>query len=115
MRPFPIMNIFSLLRYIGKVIAVFMVHMLLFVIDGRVIHAGQYLPLRLGEWLCRLLYPELIIDGEIAYNVDVLDSWLFWGLPVLLLSFFLWGRNVTIGYLCLCSPILAALIWGVPI
>ncbi len=108
-------RVIPLFSFTCKVIVAFMVHLLLFAIDGRTMQIEQYLPLQLGEGLCRLLYPGLIIDGETAYNVDMLDSWLFWGLPVLLLCFFLWGRNVTLGYLCLAIPLLATLIWTVTI
>ena len=54
-------------------------------------------------------------DGETGYDVDMLDSWLFWGLLLLPLYFFLWGRKVTIGYLCLSVPLLAMLIWTVSV
>lgn len=103
------------LSYTCKVIAAFMVHLLLFCLDGRTIQIEQYLPLHLGEQLCKLIYPGLIIDGETAYDVDMLDSWLFWGLLLLPLYFFLWGRNVTIVYFCLAIPLLAMLIWPVSI
>lgn len=65
--------------YTFQVIAAFMVHLLLFLLDGRTIQIEQYLPLHLGEQLCMILHPGLIVDGETAYNVDILDSWLFWG------------------------------------
>ena len=98
-----------------KVIAALMVHLLLFCLDGRTIQIEQHLPLHLGEQLCKILHPGLIIDGETGYDVDMLDSWLFWGLLLLPLYFFLWGRKVTIGYLCLSVPLLAMLIWTVSI
>ncbi len=112
------MNIRSalpVLSYTCKVIAAFVVRLLLFVIDGRTIQIEQYLPLHLGELLCKLFHPGLIIDGETAYDIDMLDSWLFWGLLLLPLYFFLLGRKVTIGYLCLTIPLLATLIWTVSI
>lgn len=105
----------TMLSYTFKVIAAFMVHFLLFCLDGRTIQIEQYLPLHLGEQLCKILHPGLIIDGETADNVDVLDSWLFWGLLLLPLYFFLWGRNVTIGYLCLSIPLSAMLIWTISV
>ena len=111
MPPFrKILSTTTMLSYTFKVIAAFMVHLLLFCLDGRTIQIEQYLPLHLGEQLCNLIYPGLIIDGETAYDVDMLDSWLFWGLLLLPLYFFLWGRNVTIVYFCLAIPLLAMLI-----
>ena len=107
--------VLPVLSYICKVIAAFMLHLLLFSIDGHTIRIEQYLPLHLGEMLCKLFHPGLIIDGETAYDVDMLDSWLFWGLLLLPLYFYFCGRNVAIGYLCLFIPILAMLIWAVPI
>jgi hypothetical protein len=104
MSPFrKILSTTTMLSYTFKVIAAFMVHLLLFCLDGRTIQIEQYLPLHLGEQLCKILHPGLIIDGETAYDVDILDSWLFWGLLLLPLYFFLWGRNVTIGYLLVIS------------
>lgn len=110
-----IRSVLPVLSYTCKVIAAFVAHLLLFGIDGHTIRIEQYLPLHLGELLCKLFLPGLIIDGETAYDVDMLDSWLFWGLLLLPLYFFLWGRKVTIGYLCLTMPLLATLIWTVPI
>ena len=104
-----------MLSYTCKVIVAFMAHLLLFVIDGRTIQIEQHLPLHLGELLCKLFHPDLIIDGETAYDVDMLDSWLFWGLMLLPLYLFLLGRKVTIGYLCLTMPLLAVLVWTVSI
>lgn len=105
-------RVIPLLSYTCKVIVAFMAHLLIFIIDGRTMQIESHLPLQLGAWLCRLLPPGLIIDGETAYDVDMLDSWLFWGLLLLPLYFFLWGRNVTIGYLCLAIPLLATLLSG---
>ena len=93
----------ALLCHTCKVIAALMVHLLVFCLDGRTIQIEQYLPLHLGEQLCKILHPGLIIDGETAYDVDLLDSWLFWVLLLLPLYFFIWGRNVTIGYLLVIS------------
>ena len=116
MPPFrKILSTTTMLSYTFRVIAAFMVHLLLFCLDGRTIQIEQYLPLHLGEQLCKILHPGLIIDGETAYDVDILDSWLFWGLLLLPLYFFLWGRKVTIGYLCLSVPLLAMLIWTVSV
>ena len=110
-----IRSVLPVLSYICKVIAAFMLHLLLFSIDGHTIRIEQYLPLHLGEMLCKLFHPDLIIDGETAYDVDVLDSLLLWGLLLLPLYFYFWGRKVAIGYLCLFIPLLAMLIWTVPI
>ena len=101
----------TMLSYTFKVIAAFMVHLLLFCLDGRTIQIEQYLPLHLGEQLSKILHPGLIIDGETAYDVDLLDSWLFWGLLLLPLYFFLWGRNVTIGYLLVISIVTLLLVY----
>ena len=112
------MNIRSLLpvlSYICKVIVAFMLQLLLFSIDGHTIRIEQYLPLHLGEMLCKLFHPGLVIDSETACNIDVLESLLFWGLLLLPLYFYFWGRKVAIGYLCLSIPLLAVLIWAVPI
>ena len=86
-----ILSTTTMLSYTFKVIAAFMVHLLLFCLDGRTIQIEQHLPLHLGEMLCKLFHPGLIIDGETAYNVDMLDSWLFWGLMLLPLCFYFCG------------------------
>ena len=82
----------ALLCHTCKVIAALMVHLLLFCLDGRTIQIEQHLPLHLGEQLCKILHPGLIIDGETGYDVDMLDSWLFWGL--LLLPLYFWTPTV---------------------
>ena len=110
-----IRSVLPVLSYTCKVITAFVAHLLLFGIDGRTLQIEQYLPLNLGELLCKLFHPGLIIDGETAYDVDMLDSWLFWGLMLLPLYFYFWGRKVTIGYLCLTMPLLATLVWTVSI
>ena len=110
-----IRSVLSVLSYICKVIAAFMLHLLLFSIDGHTIRIEQYLPLHLGEMLCKLFHPGLVIDSETACNIDVLDSLFFWGLLLLPLYCYFWGRKVAIGYLCLTMPLLATLIWAVPI
>ncbi len=115
LNPVSVRSFIPLLSYAVKVMVAFMVHFLLFAIDGRTIRIDQYLPIHLGECLCRLLRPGLIMEGETVYNVDVLDFWLFWGLLLLPLYFFLLGRNVAIGHICLNIPLLAMFIWVITI
>ena len=86
-----IRSVLPVLSYTCKVIVAFMAHLLLFVIDGRTIQIEQYLPLHLGEMLCKLFHPGLVIDSETACNIDVLDSLFFWGLLLLPLYFYFCG------------------------
>ena len=36
-------------------------------------------PIRIAEWIVHVVYPDMVIDGETAYDVRMSDSFIFYG------------------------------------
>lgn len=102
------------LWYFCKVLMALVGHFIVQAVAVRLWYIDLYdTPLRMGEWLYRWIRPDILIDGEVAMNVALLDCLLLYGVLLLPLWFFLWGRRVFVGMLCLWIFLVVLDIWTI--
>lgn len=54
----------------------------------------KHLPVHPARWLCEMLMPELVIDGETGLDILMLDAVILCTLVLLPLWYFLWKKSV---------------------
>lgn len=82
------------IAWVGYGVAAYANNLLLIALVNMEWQVEKHLPVHPARWLCEMLMPELVIDGETGLDILMLDAVILCTLVLLPLWYFLWKKSV---------------------